>query len=216
MAEINSSLHGTQALQAPLHVLDPISLLVSENSRCDDQPVIPLRLRPDTDAYFVVERGPRYRAYAELREAKLRRKHRSYQEEPDDLDPIQTPPRKQVKFQVDSVSGRKGSSFLTQSVPDFSSVIRKENMRPVNALPPLPEMTPPSKNGPKVDPVSSSARRSKSTNAGEKKGGMMVRKSYACVEDLKGLSSAAVVPLGGDRARSVSGTRRTILRSRPV
>lgn len=210
MAEINGSLHGRQAPHAHFHVLDPISLLISENSRSNDQPIIPLSLRPDTDAYFVMERGPRYRAYAELREAKLRRKHMRYPE-PDDREPIQTPPRKQVKFHGNSVGGRKGSSILTQSVPDFSSFTRKENRKPVNALPPLLELTPPSKNLPKADAVSSSARGSKSANMGEKKGRMMVRKSYACAEELKGLPSMV-----GDRGRSLRGTRRTILGSRPI
>ncbi|PKI75637.1 hypothetical protein CRG98_004038 [Punica granatum] len=220
MAEINGSLQGRDALQSLFHALDPASVLISENSRSDDQPIIPLSLRPVTDAYFFMERGPRYREYAELREAKLRRKHMR-PPEPDIRDTMQTPPRKQVKFQGSSVSGgRKGLSILTQSVPDFSSVIRKENRKPMNALPPLLEMTPPpSKNRPKGTAVGSSARGSKSANAGEKKqGGMMVRKSYACAEELKGLSSAAAASIGRDRigGRSLRGTRRTVLGSRPI
>ncbi|KAK4798343.1 hypothetical protein SAY86_030669 [Trapa natans] len=64
--------------QAPFHILDPMSLVISENSRCDEhRPFVPLSLRTDPDTYFfVMERGPRYSAYTELREAKLRRKHK--------------------------------------------------------------------------------------------------------------------------------------------
>lgn len=204
-----------------LQVLDPISPILSENPRSDDQPVVPPpHLRSDTETYFVIERGPRYRAYAELREARLRRKHMR-QPEPESSEPIQTPPKKQVRFQGSSFGGgRKRPSILAQSVPDFSSVIRKENRKPMNALPPLLEMTPPSKNWPKVNAVASSGsgRGSKSANAGEKKGRMMVRKSYACVEELKGLSSASFTSIGGGGigGRSLRGTRRTILGSRQI
>ncbi|KAK4767642.1 hypothetical protein SAY87_024200 [Trapa incisa] len=228
MADINGSLlpGGTHELQALFHALDPTSLIISENSRFNDidQPLImtPSSLSPDMETCFVMERGPRYRAYSELREEKLRKKHMGLrQPEPGNRHhPIQTPPIKQVKFQGSSVGDRKGSSILTQSVPDFSSIIRKENRKPVNALPPLLEMTPPTKNWTKVNHVGSSVRGSKSVNAGEKKGGMtMVRKSYACMEELKGLSSAAINPIGGGNrigGKSLGGTRRTVLGSRAI
>lgn len=141
------------------------------------------------------------------------------QPETDSSDPIQTPPRKQVRFQGSSVGGgRERSSNLAQSVPDFSSVIRKENKKPVNAPHPLLEMTPTSKNWPTVNTAASSTRGSKSANAGEKKGRTMVRKSYACVNELKGLSSTSGISIGGDRigGRSLRGTRRTVLGSRQI
>lgn len=220
MAEINGSLSGAHDLQILFHALEALSLRVSENPGFDDidQPTIPCSLRPETENYFVLERGPIYRAYAELREERLRRKHMRQLEPGNRRRPIQTPPRKQVKFQGSWVSDRKGSSILTQSVPDFSSIIRKENRKPMNNLPPLLEMTPPSKNWTKVNSIGSSARGTKSANAGEKNGGMMVRKSYACIEEVKGLSSAAVNSIGGNRTggKSLGGTTRTVLGSRAI
>ncbi|KAK4801510.1 hypothetical protein SAY86_021997 [Trapa natans] len=114
---------------------------------------------------FVMERGPRYRAYPELQEEKLRRKHMGLrQPEPGHRrHPVQTPPRKQVKFQGTLVGDRKESSILTQSVPDLSSVIRKENRKPMNTLPPPLEMTPPTKNRTKANYVGSSVLGSRAT-----------------------------------------------------
>ncbi|XP_014497401.1 uncharacterized protein LOC106758908 [Vigna radiata var. radiata] len=159
-----------------------------------------------------LERGPRYQAYAELRERKLRMKNmRQQEEEEEDVEmeveaKVLTPPRKkQVKFQGGVVSGRKGSSsIVAQSVPDFSAALRKENRKPVNGnvLPTLMELTPPSKS---ASGVLSSARGSKSANAGEKKRGgggcggvLMPRKSYASIDELKSLSSATANAINGE------------------
>lgn len=162
-----------------------------------------------------MERGPRYRAYAELREAKLRRKEIK-QQEPERYEPKLTPPKKQVKFQGNSVSRPQRSSILAQSVPDFAAALRKENRKPVMTLPSVQEMTPPSKNWSKVNGVLSNSRGSKSASAGEKRGGaggLMARKSYASVEELKGLSSTAASAINGENrgGRSRRGMGKTIL-----
>ncbi|CAJ1843740.1 unnamed protein product [Sphenostylis stenocarpa] len=173
-----------------------------------------------------LERGPRYQAYAELRERKLRMKYmrqQEYEEKEEGVEveaeaKVLTPPRKkQVKFQG-VVSGRKGSSLVAQSVPDFSAALRKENRKPVNSnmLPPLTELTPPSK---RMCGVLSSARGSKSANAGEKRRGgggvLMPRKSYASIDELKSLSSATANAIngesrGGGRSSRVM-TRKSVL-----
>ncbi|QCE12935.1 uncharacterized protein LOC114184047 [Vigna unguiculata] len=158
-----------------------------------------------------LERGPRYQAYAELRERKLRMKNMRQQEHEEEEEGVEmeveakvlTPPRKkQVKFQGSGVSGRKGSSssLVAQSVPDFSAALRKENRKPVNGnvLPTLMELTPPLKS---ACGVLSSARGSKSANAGEKKRGggvLMPRKSYASIDELKSLSSATANAINGE------------------
>ncbi|KAF5479912.1 hypothetical protein F2P56_000695 [Juglans regia] len=216
MAETNGSLPQTHQqnpmLQSLFHALDPISLIRSQNSS-SNQPV-PLRLITEG---FIMERGPRYRAYAELREAKLRMNQRK-QQEPEQFEPKLTPPKKQVKFQANLVSRPKGSSsILAQSVPDFSAALRKENRKPVTTLPSVLEMTPPSKNWSKVNGVLSNSRGSKSASAGEKRGGgaggLMARKSYASVEELKGLSSTAANAINGEnrRGRSSRGVAKTVL-----
>ncbi|KAH9658426.1 hypothetical protein KPL70_023499 [Citrus sinensis] len=111
--------------------------------------------------------------YAELRESRLRRKIIGEEDETDEAyEPKRSPLKKQVKFQ----------GILT--VPDFSATLRKENWKPAGgAL----ELTPPVKNWWKMNGNLSNSRGSKSANAGEKKG-MMARKSYASIEELKGMS----------------------------
>ncbi|KAF2313798.1 hypothetical protein GH714_013476 [Hevea brasiliensis] len=134
-------------LQSLFHALDPMSLILSHNSLDSRQPV-PLKLTTDS---YIMERGPRYRAYAELRESKLRMKILRQQER-DESDFKQTPPKKQVKFQANLTSSRKGSSVLAQSVPDFSATLRKENRKP------KPEWTPPSKNWSTINGILSNSR----------------------------------------------------------
>ncbi|XP_050227652.1 uncharacterized protein LOC126677190 [Mercurialis annua] len=191
------------SIQSLLHSLDPISLILSQYSLNSKEP---LTLKLATD--YAMERGPRYRAYAELRESKLRKK--CFSEEPEIK---QTPQKKQVKFQENVSNSRKGYSDLAQSVPDFSATLRKENRKPRQ------ELTPPSKisNGwSKVHSgILSNSRGSKSASAGEKRAGLMVRKSYANVEELKGLSMAAAAAInGGDNRGGIRGGRRTVLGSR--
>ncbi|XWS30726.1 hypothetical protein CRYUN_Cryun23aG0013100 [Craigia yunnanensis] len=215
MAEISKSLrqtnHPNPALQSLFHVLDPISLILSQNS----SPTNPIPLKLTTESY-IMERGPRYRAYAELRETKLRMKS-GKQQEREEIEFKQTPTKKQVKFSSSLGISRKGSSVLAQSVPDFSATLRKENRKPpvTSGI----ELTPPGKNWSKGNGVLSNSRGSKSANAGEKKGRlMMARKSYANVEELKGISMAAANAINGENrggmkcsGRGVAGNNKTVL-----
>ncbi|CAI9110665.1 OLC1v1010733C1 [Oldenlandia corymbosa var. corymbosa] len=191
--------------------LDPTSLILSQFSNSSDQPQM---LQLSTQSLYM-ERGPRYNDYAALRESKLRMRsmkqpiHEEFQEE--EMELVTTPPKKQVKFQgnlavTPSRRTTKGSSssssILTQSVPDFSSALRKENRKP--RVPPLPTMmekslTPPLKSrsgkfdGMVVGKLGGGSG-SKSVNSGDKRaaGGLMAaRKSYASIEDLRGLASDA-------------------------
>ncbi|KAA8530588.1 hypothetical protein F0562_005297 [Nyssa sinensis] len=176
-----------------------------------------------TTESFVMERGPRYNAYAELRESKLRMKNTKQQrpQQPQEHELNLSPPKKQVKFQgsfpATPTTGRRGSSVLAQSVPDFSAALRKENRKPSSMLPPMMEKskTPPagSKNS-KLYGVGAKLGGSKSANSGEKRcGGLMARKSYATVEELKGLSSAAAHAINGENrgGRSGRGIGKTVL-----
>ncbi|KAF2295315.1 hypothetical protein GH714_032559 [Hevea brasiliensis] len=166
------------------------NLVLNGFNQNSDQPV-PLKLTTDS---YIMERGPRYRAYAELRESKLRMKILRKQER-DESDFKQIPAKKQVKFQPNLTSSRKGSSVLAQSVPDFSCELRKENRKPPA------ELTPPSKKWSKVNGILSNSRGNKSASAGEKRngnGGLMARKSYASVEEFKGLSMAAATAINGE------------------
>lgn len=203
MAGTNQTLHSLYA------ALDPKSLILSQFSDSDH----PQFLQLTTDC-FLMERGPRYKAYADLREKKLRIKHmkQSIPEEKEEEmvfreEFVLTPPKKQVKFQGSFVTPPKrpkGSSILAQSVPDFSSALRKENRKPPpSMLPTLKEKsaTPPpagSKSGKFYGGVGSIGG-SKSVNSGEKRiGGLMTRKSYANVEELKGLASVARSAINGE------------------
>ncbi|KAH7533271.1 hypothetical protein FEM48_Zijuj04G0112900 [Ziziphus jujuba var. spinosa] len=220
MAGTNGSLQQQQrthdpkpTLQLLFDALDPISLILSQNSNPDEH--LPLRLT--TESYFM-ERGPRYREYAELRESKLRmmKTITAQEQQPQEHEFKPTPPKKQVRFQASLGNGRKGSSsVLAQSVPDFSAALRKENRKPMTALPSMLEMTPPPlKNRSKANGIVSNPRGSKSANAGDKRnngGGLMGRKSYASVEELKGLSSAAANAINGENRGAGRNGRQTVL-----
>ncbi|XP_059293332.1 uncharacterized protein LOC132046650 [Lycium ferocissimum] len=202
MAGTSESLLQTQNLNSLFTALDPKSLILSQFSNSDQ----PQFLQLTTDC-FLMERGPRYKAYADLRDKKLRIKHMKQsipEEEEMEYNPefVLTPPKKQVKFQASFVTPPKrpkGSSILAQSVPDFSSALRKENRKPPpSMLPSLKEKSatpPPSKSGKFYGNIGGS----KSVNSGEKRtGGMMTRKSYANVEELKGLASVARSAINGE------------------
>lgn len=157
-------------------------------------PVSPLLTwSSDSERHCItMERGPRYRAYSALRESKLKMKHFGRQQEQEqevkDRDFKLTPLKKQVRFQLDSENLRKGPSILAQSVPDFSSTLRKENRKPSSrGL----ELTPPPKSGTGVNSLGPNARVSKSASAGEKKGGRLMARSCANLDELKVLASAA-------------------------
>ncbi|WJX77228.1 hypothetical protein P8452_60554 [Trifolium repens] len=177
-----------------------------------------------------MQRGPRYNAYAKLRESKLQinylRQQQYQQQQEQEQENIQvvlqptkipTPPTKQVKFHSGVVSGRKGSSLIAQSVPDFSSMLRKENRKPAtNILPTISStattLTPPLKNKNKGCGVLSSSIRgsSRSANsAAEKKKGvgvgggiLMARKSYANFDELRSFSSATANAINGESTRN--------------
>ncbi|CAI9752987.1 unnamed protein product [Fraxinus pennsylvanica] len=191
MAEINGFLlQQNHILQYT--VLDSKSLLLSQFSDSNQPQFLQL-----TTESPVMERGPRYKEYSDLREKRLRKGGVMEPNIPRKEEPVLTPPKKQVKFQGKSnfttPPRTKGSSILTQSVPDFSSALRKENRKPASMLPPVAEksLTPPPwpKSGRLYGKLGGG---SKSVNSGEKRsGGIMTRKSHASMEELKGLGAAA-------------------------
>lgn len=184
-----------------------------------------------------LERGPRYDEYAKLREKKLRLNYQTqqqdYQEEQQEKEnvfesKIPTISTKQVKFQVGVSSVRKGSSLVVQSVPDFSSLLRKENRKPTNnALPGTTTLTPPLKNRNKGCGVMSSSRggsRSVNVNAEKRKGcgggggGILTaRKSYGNFDELRSFSSATANAINGEikNNRVVVG-KKSVLRCRDL
>ncbi|KAK4792856.1 hypothetical protein SAY86_023291 [Trapa natans] len=163
---------------------------------------------PDSGRRIItMERGPRYRAYSELRESRLRMKRFGFgrqqeqeQEVVEDRDFKLTPVRKQVRFEPESENLRKGPS-MAQSVPDFSTM-KKENRKPSNKA---FEITPPSKSMVRVNSFGANARGSKSTSAGEKKGARLTTgRSCANLDELKGLASAARNAINGGNGTSLA------------
>lgn len=159
-----------------------------------------------------MERGPRFKEYSDLRERKLRMKNSM---DPPEEKIQNRSPKKQVKFSSNfstPLRRPKAPSALAQSVPDFSSALRKENRKPP-ALPPVAErsLTPPAgfmKSGSVYGKVGGG---SKSANSAEKRsGGLMARKSYASMAELKGLAAAAGNAINGG-GRSSRGVARTVL-----
>ncbi|XP_039049198.1 uncharacterized protein LOC120190139 [Hibiscus syriacus] len=168
-------------LQSLNHVLDPISLILSLNSSPNNP--IPLRLTTDT---YILERGPRYRAYAELRETRLRMK-RGKQKESEEIEFQNTQKKKLVKSSSSLAISRKSPSVLAPPVPHFSATLRKENRKqPVTGA---TELTPPGNKSSK-----------------EKKGRLMMitRKSCASIEELKRISFGAI---NGENRGKISGNR---------
>ncbi|XWS13001.1 hypothetical protein CRYUN_Cryun36dG0000100 [Craigia yunnanensis] len=89
-----------------------------------------------------MEKGPRYRAYVNFRETKLRLKS-GKQQERQEIEFKQTPTKKQVKFSSSVGIPRKDSYILAQLVPDFSVTLITENRKPITSG---IELTPPGKN----------------------------------------------------------------------
>ncbi|KAK9054210.1 hypothetical protein SSX86_025288 [Deinandra increscens subsp. villosa] len=159
-----------------------------------------------------MERGPRYKAYSDLRESKLRLKSVT---NPPPLPPkdhrsatISTPPENQAKIPS---SRRKALSVLTQSVPDFSPVLRKENRKP-SLLPPVAEKsaTPPAKGSSRLYQVDAKLMGSKSMVSREKRnrGMLTARRSCANMDELKKFSMAAANAINGESKRGrVAGNR---------
>ncbi|MFS7983453.1 hypothetical protein Hanom_Chr11g00974691 [Helianthus anomalus] len=172
-------------------------------------------------------RGSRYNAYAALRESKLRLKSTP--------NPLQLPPKNtrgsgnsnsytttspENKVKI-PVNRRKVFSILTQSVPDFSPVLRKENRRP--ALPTVAEKsaTPPAKSSSRLYDVDARLTGSKSAVSREKRNGGMLnaRRSCANMDELKKFSVSAANAIngenrGGRRWGNRGGGRSTVLGSR--
>ncbi|XP_058763983.1 uncharacterized protein LOC131637413 [Vicia villosa] len=179
-----------------------------------------------------LERGPRYDEYAKLREKKLRFNYQQYQQQDYQEEPqqekenvfeskIPTISTKQVKYQVGVSSVRKGSSSLVaQSVPDFSSLLRKENGKPVSNNMQPATLTPPLKNKNKgCGGMSSSRGGSRSVNGnGEKRKGyggggiLTARKSYANFDELKSFSCATANAINGESRNSRVVGKKTVLR----
>ncbi|GFQ03458.1 hypothetical protein PHJA_002489600 [Phtheirospermum japonicum] len=162
-----------------------------------------------------MDRGPRFKEYSALRERKPRMNSPEEQPTPKretdkkvDNRSVLTPQRKQVKFSSDFTTPPKRSKIplaLTQSVPDFSSTLMKENLRPA-VLPPMAERsttTPTAmlKSGRMYGKVGGG---SKSTNSAEKRsgGGLMARKSYANMGELKKLGVSVGKEINGGKRRS--------------
>ncbi|XP_073128460.1 uncharacterized protein [Henckelia pumila] len=186
-----------QTLDSLCAALDPKSLILSQFSDYGTPPFLQLT----TDS-FILERGPRYKEYSDLREKRKRMKNLAEQQRGEKLQKrsILTPPKKQVKFQGSSdfktppKRPKESSSILTQSVPDFSSVLRKENRKPASPLPPINErsVTPPAGFLKSRRVLGNVGGGSKSTSSAEKRsGGLMARKSYASIDELKGMSGVA-------------------------
>ncbi|XP_058740007.1 uncharacterized protein LOC131612220 [Vicia villosa] len=179
-----------------------------------------------------LERGPRYDEYAKLREKKLRFNYQQYQqqdyqEEQQEKEnvfesKIPTISTKQAKYQTGVSSVRKGSSSLVaQSVPDFSSLLRKENRKPVSNNMQPTTLTPPLKNKNKGCGVMSSSRGgSRSVNGnGEKRKGygggggiLTARKSYANFDELRSFSSATANAINGESRNCRVVGKKTVLR----
>ncbi|KAK8272987.1 hypothetical protein V6Z11_D11G374700 [Gossypium hirsutum] len=187
------------SLESLLHVINPISLILSHNSSPGNP--IPLRLTTESSK---MERGPRYGAYAELRETKLRMKSGMMQQEKEEIELKQTPAKNQVEFSSSVGVSRKGSSVLVQSVPDFSATLRKENRKP------------PIRSGMELTPPPTSGKNWTREN-GVWPRMMMLKKSAASVEDLKRISLAVTNAINGENrggktsARGVAGKGTTIL-----
>ncbi|XP_010264437.1 PREDICTED: uncharacterized protein LOC104602447 [Nelumbo nucifera] len=210
MAEIAASLHPIHELNPTLEslfaALDPKSFILSNrSSSVHVQHKPPLHFPP---ANLTLQRGFRYKAYAELRESRLRMKHCNQQPDVPASTTTATPPKKKVTFQgMAPVTARNGTSVVARSVPDFSAVLRKENRKPMSML----EMTPPPSKATKGGVLPKLG--SRSANAGEKRGGgLTVRKSCATVEELKGFSLAAASAINGEnRGRTSRGMTKTVL-----
>ncbi|KZV27953.1 hypothetical protein F511_34627 [Dorcoceras hygrometricum] len=223
MAESDGSLVvQNQTLDSLYAALDPKSLILSQFSGSGKTEFLQLT----TDS-FILERGPRYKEYSDLREKRKRMKNLSEQPTPEkergetlQNRSVLTPPRKQVKFHGSSdfktpPRRPKGPSILTQSVPDFSSALRKENRKPASPLPPINErsVTPPAGLLKSRRLYGNVGGGSKSTGSAEKRiGGLMARKSYASINELKGLASVAGKAIDREsRGRSSRGIGKSFL-----
>ncbi|KZV14365.1 hypothetical protein F511_13328 [Dorcoceras hygrometricum] len=222
MAEYNGNANGNGSADSLCAVLDPDSHMLSQFSDGHKAQIL-----KETAGTSTMERGPRYNEYSNLRDKRLRMKQLIIQQTPEkqrdqtlQIRKVLTSQKKQMKFNSQESPSfatppkrPNGSSVLTKSVPDFSYVLRKENRRPVLALPPVVESsaTPTtwlSKSGKIYSKMGGGS--TPPTNSGEKRGGGLIgRKSYANFDELKGLTVAAsnMISRKTVTRRSVSGYR---------
>ncbi|WOL18483.1 hypothetical protein Cni_G27279 [Canna indica] len=120
-----------------------------------------------------MRRGPNYSAYAELRDRKLRRRRAGM------VDLVLATPKKKT-----------APSSLRSSMPVFSFPSAKENRKPKGASmtpsPPPPSVSRAAAN--RLGSISACKTQDKNRFAGGR-GGIGVRKSYACLTELKDLSA---------------------------
>ncbi|KAK8498454.1 hypothetical protein V6N11_065936 [Hibiscus sabdariffa] len=119
------------------------------------------------------------------------------QQETEEIEFKETQKKKLVKSSSSLGISRKGCSVLAPSVPDFSETLRKENRKPpvTGAV----ELTFPGKNWSRGNDVPlSNSRGTKSANAGEKKGRLMItRNSFSAAN-------------GENRRRKISGNNKPV------
>ncbi|XP_021743883.1 uncharacterized protein LOC110709938 [Chenopodium quinoa] len=135
---------------------------------------------------------------------------------------------KNVRFQgnLQNNGKKQGYSVLAQSVPDFSSALRKENRKPSeNRIPRFEKSaTPPPLMSKREKMIGSGSKLggvgSKSVNSGEKQSSgklmSMGRKSYASIDELKGLSIAAVNATNGENKVGKKSGNTSVLRKSTV
>ncbi|XP_026390902.1 uncharacterized protein LOC113286527 [Papaver somniferum] len=158
-----------------------------------------------------LQRGPRYRAYSEMRERKIRKRMIDQTQDNGDIEfgsskkqlllsppPPQQQQRRMMIKEINNNSSpvvNRRSSLVGQSVPNFSAVLRKENRKPVFEM----RTPPPSSKSKDYSKFGLSGGGSKSASGADKRGGgvMMARKSYANIEDLKTVSSPPIKRGGG-------------------
>lgn len=177
-----------------------------------------------------LQRGPRYKAYSEMRERKIRKRMIDQTQDNGDIEfgsskkqlllsPPLPPPQQQQRRMMKEINTNSSpvvnrrSPLVGQSVPNFSAILRKENRKPIFEM----RTPPPSSKSKDYSKLGLSGGGSKSASGADKRGGgvMMARKSYANIEDLKTVSSPPIKRAGGG-AKVVSGggvhnNNRTIL-----
>lgn len=144
--------------------------------------------------HFEFQRGPNYAAYSKLRESKLVLRKLEQQRMDDalsELNPILSPaptPREKTKTPKRKLVS---SPLVMSSVPNFSSVMRKEkeNKRPAPVL-----FRAGSRMSPKASPLpprAPTAMKVPSPKLGSKStGAKTTRRSFSCLKEMKGFEVA--------------------------
>lgn len=153
----------------------------------------------DSQQHFTVpclRRGPMYSAYSELRESKLRKKKEGC-----------IPLGLVMKTPTTPEKKAPATRAVARSVPDFWAVPRKENRNPAGWASPVPPKASKLAATPPRPPPATVAASSRGGGVGAPRraagsasangrdemgcGASAVRKSYACLRELKGLSGVA-------------------------